>query len=81
MNKKDFLAAIAAALDVEIDVVTMDLKIDDIPEWDSLGHLTILSYLDNLTDGKAGEIENLGSTEDLRSIWEAFINSGIGEDS
>ena len=48
MKKNDFIGAVAAALEVEADIVTMDLKIDDIPEWDSLGHLTILSSLDDL---------------------------------
>ena len=81
MKKNDFITAVAAALEVEVDIVTMDLKIDDIPEWDSLGHLTILSSLDDLTDGKAGEIKDLGSMENLRDIWNAFTEAGIGSDS
>ena len=56
MKKNDFILAVASALEVEKGLITMDLKIDDIPEWDSLGHLTILSHLDDITDGKAGEI-------------------------
>jgi acyl carrier protein len=80
MKKNDFIVAIASALEVKVDVVTMDLKIDDIPEWDSLGHLTILSYLDDLTDGKAGDISNLGTMESLRDIWSAFVEAGIGSD-
>tara|TARA_B100000787_G_C16063380_1_gene236557 strand:+ start:408 stop:653 length:246 start_codon:yes stop_codon:yes gene_type:complete len=81
MKKNDFIAAVAAALEIEVDTVTMDLKIDDIPEWDSLGHLTILSYLDDLTDGRAGEIKDLGSMENLRDIWKAFTEAEIGSDS
>ena len=53
---------------------------DDIPEWDSLGHLTILSYLDELTDGNAAEINGLGSMESLNDIWQAFVEAGIGSD-
>ena len=78
MNKNDFIVAIASALEVEADVVTMNLKIGDIPQWDSLGHLTILSYLDNLTHGKAADINNLGSMESLRDIWSAFVEAGLG---
>lgn len=59
----------------------MDLKIDDIPEWDSLGHLTILSYLDDLTEGKAAEIGNLGVMESLNEIWNAFVQAKIGSNS
>lgn len=79
MEKKDFLIAIASALEVNEDLIHIDLKIDDIPEWDSLGHLTILSYLDDLTDGKAGEINHLGSMESLSEIWTAFCEAGLGQ--
>ncbi len=81
MEKNDFINAVISALEVEPNVVTMDLKIDDIPEWDSLGHLTILSYLDELTNGKAAEINGIGSMESLNDIWHAFVEAGIGLDS
>jgi acyl carrier protein len=81
MNKNDFFAAIAFALEVDESIVTINLKIDDIPEWDSLGHLTILSHLDEITDGKAGEIADLGSLENLDAIWNAFVDAGIATDS
>ena len=78
MEKNTFMMAIATALEVEIELITEDLKIGDIPEWDSLGHLTMLSHLDDVTDGKAGEISDLGSMENLKDIWNAFIEAGIG---
>ena len=81
MKKNDFINAVISALEVEPSVITMDLKIDDIPEWDSLGHLAILSSLDELTDGKAGEINGLGSMESLNDIWNAFVEAGIGLES
>lgn len=80
MKRKDFIAAVASALEVDQSIVTMDLKVDDIPEWDSLGHLTILSALDDLTAGKAGEIKDLGTMEGLSEIWRAFIEAGLGFD-
>jgi hypothetical protein len=80
MKKNDFINAVTSALEIEPNVVTMDLKINDIPEWDSLGHLTILSYLDELTDGNAAEINGLGSMESLNDIWQAFVEAGIGSD-
>ena len=81
MEKNDFINAVISALEVEPSVITMDLKIDDIPEWDSLGHLAILSSLDELTDGKAGEINGLVSMESLNDIWNAFVEAGIGLES
>ena len=79
MEKDVFMMAVATALEVKNEVITEDLKLDDIPEWDSLGHLTILSHLDDLTDGKAGEISGLGSMENLKDIWNAFVEAGIGK--
>lgn len=80
MKKNEFVVAIASTLEVELDTVTMDLKIGDIPEWDSLSHLRILSYLDDLTAGKAGEIRRLGTMQSLEDIWSAFVQAGIGSD-
>ncbi len=77
MNKNEFLEAIASALEVDIELVNMDLKIDDIPEWDSLGQLTILTQLDDMTSGKADEIPNIGTMESLSEIWSALKEAGL----
>jgi hypothetical protein len=81
MKKNDFILAIASALEVDKELIKMDLKMDDIPEWDSLGHLTILTHLDDMTDGKAGEISNLGSLDKLEDIWNEFVKAGLAEES
>jgi len=38
--------AIAEALDVELSVITPELGINDIPEWNSIGNLTIIAALE-----------------------------------
>lgn len=79
MTQAEFLEAIAFALEVDKSIVTMDLKIDDIPEWDSLGQLTILTHLDDITGGKASEVDSLGLKESLDEIWQALTNAGLAE--
>ena len=39
---------IAEALDVEISVITPELGINDIPEWNSIGNLAIIAALEEV---------------------------------
>lgn len=77
MNQKEFLIIISQALEVDQNVVNMRLKLGDLTEWDSLGHLTILSQLDSLTGEKASEIKDFGSLRSLEAIWDALVNAGL----
>ena len=42
--KKSFLESLA----VGEDVINEDLKYNDIPEWDSIGHMTLMSSLEEI---------------------------------
>jgi hypothetical protein len=77
MNQDDFLMVVSKALEVDRDKINMKLKIGDLEEWDSLGHLTILSSLDGITGGKASEINNFGALESLQQIWIALNDAGL----
>ena len=79
MNQNEFLKAVADALEVDPSTVNIDLKLGDLPEWDSLGHLTILSNLDELTGEKASEIKDFGSLGTLKAIWIALVDAGLAE--
>jgi acyl carrier protein len=77
MNQKEFLIAISEALEVDPNIINMELKLGDLEEWDSLGHLTILSNLDSLTGEKASEIKDFGSLGSLQAIWNALVSAGL----
>lgn len=77
MNQTEFLKAISEALEVDVALINMNLKLGDLEEWDSLGHLTILSNLDVLTNEKASEIKDFGSLGSLEAIWSALVNAGL----
>jgi len=77
MNQNEFLKAISEALEVNPDLVNMDLKLGDLEEWDSLGHLTILSNLDSLTNEKASEIKDFGSLGSVQDLWKALVDAGL----
>ena len=41
---------IARVLNVSLDVITDDLSAGDIPEWDSVGNLAIISTIEQVLD-------------------------------
>lgn len=74
MNKDQFLIAVSEALDTE-EPVSMSDKVSDIPEWDSLGILSLVDMLDEI-----GISIELDQFEDIETI-EGFLSLvGILED-
>lgn len=55
---------------MEIDTLTFESSMDDIEEWDSLGHLNILAALDSRLDGKIADISALAEASSVVSIVE-----------
>ncbi len=45
-TKQQIYQIIGEALDVDINLIHEGLSIGDIPEWDSVGNLTIISHLE-----------------------------------
>ena len=50
MNKLELeekvIQIISTSLEVSPEIISVDLSIGDIPEWDSLGHIVIISNLE-----------------------------------
>ncbi len=46
MSEKEFFAVLEEALGAAPGTVTMDKRLADIPEWDSLGSLSVIALLD-----------------------------------
>jgi acyl carrier protein len=66
MNKNDLLSLIKNAL--EVQHVDSCSSMDTIQEWDSLGHLSILSAIDERLDGKAADLSDLASATSVEKI-------------
>lgn len=72
----NILKLIADALEVKEDQITHDTTADDIDEWDSLGHLSIVSTLAANTNGGSDKVDlaNCFSVADLtQKLFEAGI--------
>jgi acyl carrier protein len=46
MNTQELISLFAESIEVEESTLTLDTVIADVPEWNSLGWLTIMSLLD-----------------------------------
>ena len=68
MNNEDIIKIISRALEVSEDSVTMESSADDIENWDSLGHLSILVDLDKAFNGKLANIEEMATADSVSKI-------------
>ncbi len=65
--KNNLISLIKEAIDAD-DEITLDSSMENVPEWDSLGHLSILTALDDATEGKASSISDLGDASSVSEI-------------
>lgn len=61
---------IASALELPADRVEEGDTIETVKEWDSLGHLNILTALDKHFSGKVGRIPELARATSVKRIIE-----------
>jgi len=50
--------------------VSIDSRVDSLTGWDSLGHLSILSALDEVFNGKITEIQEFSDVKTVKEIIE-----------
>ena len=57
----------------------LDSSSENIEEWDSLGSLSILTSLDELTDGKTSEIDDISKASSCKELIELLkVNNLYG---
>tara|TARA_B100001741_G_C16541225_1_gene594410 strand:+ start:1537 stop:1785 length:249 start_codon:yes stop_codon:yes gene_type:complete len=67
ISKNNLISLIKEAIDAD-DEITLDSSMENVPEWDSLGHLSVLTALDDSTEGKASSISALGDASSVSEI-------------
>lgn len=65
--EKEILEIISSSLGVDESVLSMDLSIGDIPEWNSIGNLAMIAALEEKLDIEI-PMEDLFELTDIRSI-------------
>ena len=68
LTESDVLETIRSALGTDGAQVTMDTMASDIESWDSLGHLTILAWLDEKFEGGISGIDALATADSVKHI-------------
>jgi len=71
-NEQEVLDVIGKALNLEDNSVSLDSSIDDFEEWDSLGHLGILSALDKFFNGKIASIKEMAGADSVSKILQSL---------
>jgi len=78
MNKKELFAKIADALEVN-DEITLESSNETILQWDSLGHISVLSMLDDETNGASSELVDLTQATSVKIIVEVLTANDLLE--
>ncbi len=69
--------AFAASFEIDPQLVTMETSASDIPGWDSVGHLTLASNLEQQFEISL-DVDELIEMEDVRAI-ERIITAKLGK--
>ena len=74
ISEKKIIEIVKDALGTET-IIDMDSSSSNVPEWDSLGHLTILSALDEQLGDVYQENDEVASANSVQLLVEA-VNKG-----
>tara|TARA_B100000959_G_scaffold244159_1_gene267926 strand:+ start:1376 stop:1621 length:246 start_codon:yes stop_codon:yes gene_type:complete len=76
-TKDEVILTIESALELEKGSLSMDASMGGIEQWDSLGHLSILSSLDILFDGLVAPITNISQAKSVSDILNILIENKL----
>lgn len=68
INEVKLKSLISKILKVKKEKVTLNSGINNLEQWDSLAHLSILTEIDNFTRGKASKIRGLSNATTVKEI-------------
>jgi len=77
ITEETILDIIRNALKLKEKRLTVNSTMQDIEEWDSLGHLSILVALDKFFDGKAGGIKELAGADSIQKITQILKENSL----
>jgi acyl carrier protein len=81
MNTKktaaDVIKVLEKSLELKSGSINENTRAEDLENWDSLGHLTILVALDKFFDGKISGINEIGQADSLPKILVALKKNNL----
>ena len=79
MNGNEVIKIIATALKLEDSQIDTNSSVDNLEEWDSLGHLGILAALDKAFDGKIASIKEMATADSVEKIFQILKENSFIE--
>ena len=80
LNIKELYELVTVAIESERPI-DMESSEENTPEWDSLGHLSILSSLDERTSGATSDLDNISEADSIEKLVDILSsNSLLSED-
>lgn len=78
-NEKDVISVIESALSLNEGSLTINSSMQEVEEWDSLGHLSVLVALDKFLEGKAAGINELVGANSIQKIVDILKGKSLLE--
>ena len=76
-NEQRVIEIIQKALELKDKALTLESKMTEVQEWDSLGHLSILSALDKSFDGQVAPIKEMATADSVSKILRTMKDNSI----
>jgi len=77
IEESELFNLIAKALELPDGSINEDSSADNVEEWDSLGHLSILVLIDKQVEGKASKISELATATSAKQITQILTSEGM----
>jgi acyl carrier protein len=68
ISEKKLKSIIGKILEIKSEKITQNSGMNNIEQWDSLAHLSILTEIDKLTKGRASKIKGLSNSTTIKEI-------------
>jgi acyl carrier protein len=76
INERKVIDVISGALNIENNLISINSSSENLEEWDSLSHLSILVALDQWLDGAASKMTDLATATSVKEIIDV-LNENI----
>lgn len=77
ITQTDVIVVIENALEIKNGKLDENSRAEDVDQWDSLGHLSILIALDKIFDGKIANITDMATANSLPKIFNILKQNSL----
>ena len=77
MKLSELFEKVEGALELDAGTISLESSSENIEDWDSLGHITILGMLDDATNGASADIVDLTQATSTAEIVQIMTDNGL----